>query len=196
MDGPDENDRSTYRSAVTNALGEPLSNGERMSMVGSSLLSVAIFNPGLATSLGTGQLPLTDIVASSTISQVPAQVGLDAASQAVCGNESAQALAGLIEIAFGLLAAYFLLKAIGRGSMGVDKKGSSNEQTQREGGQQILGGGASAAAAFMPGLIVAIMEAAGVGLVACLTPGAGGGGGSGAAMVALDVAVHIATIAL
>jgi hypothetical protein len=166
-----------------------------MGMAGSGLASGAIFNPGLAIGLVTGEIPLTEVVSPAAVSHVfTMQVGLNEASNAICGNESAAALSALIEIAFGLLAAYFFLKAIGRGSMGVDKKGSSNEQKQREGGQQILGGGASAAAAFMPGLIVAIMEAAGIGMVACLTPGSDGGGG--AAMLATDVTTQVAAIVL
>ena len=98
-----------------------------------------------------------------------AQVGTDQASSALCGSTSVD-IARLVTIVLGILSGWFVLKAIPRAQFGLDKMGSTNEQTVREGKSQARGAGYSVGAAVVPVLFIAGLEAAGIGVVSCMMP--------------------------
>lgn len=118
-----------------------------------------LFSTGNALAIGLDGGPIT-----------PVQVGTDAASEAICGNPSAEALAGLIQIGLGALAMLFMLKGIYRLMSGMDKRGSQNQKEVQEGRNLIKGAGMSFGAALAPGLGFAVITAAGFGVIQCLVP--------------------------
>lgn len=123
----------------------------------------------------------------------PVQVGVDAASEAICGNPSAEIVAGLVQIGFGVLATYFFLKGTYRIMKGEDMKGSPKQSEVQEGRDLTRGGIRSIFAALIPGLVVAVVTATGLGVVQCLVPGVGDGGGGAEA---IEVVGMIATTLL
>jgi hypothetical protein len=140
-----------------------------------------------ASSAGWGIVANTETI----MALAPAQFGSGPASQVICGNDTAMALATMLEIVLGILVMVFLFTGMFRGAFGFNKKGSTKQQKVQEGDEQIQGAGYSVLAAATPALFFLAIEVAGFGVIQCLVPEQFGGA-SGTAMFVADWIIQLA----
>lgn len=100
--------------------------------------------------------------------------GTSGAESVMCGYGLGQ----LITLAFTLFSLLFVYKGGVQVMKGLDKHKSPDEQEHRQGAQQLEGSLTTFGAAFVPAILMALMEFLGISTISCLDLGTGilGGG--------------------
>ena len=94
--------------------------------------------------------------------------GVNAADSVMCGGNGGPDLGRIITIILGLLAMYFIVKAIIQTMAAFDKMNSPREQEHYEGQKQLKSAGSTAGAALVPVLAGPLLDVMGINTISCL----------------------------
>lgn len=107
------------------------------------------------------------VTAGAFATPVAAQ-GVDAADSVMCGGGGGPNLGRIVTILLGLLAMYFIVKAIIQTMAAFDKMNSPREQEHYEGQKQLKSAGSTAGAALVPVLAGPLLDVMGINTISCL----------------------------